>query len=228
MIYAVRPVHRTPLQYKYQNRPQFPHFYHNNPAIFDKIRNIPRNLWHFTSQLFPRYFRNVSASFWRDRLLSKLTPSCWRIYNNFFNQHSVFPRLIDPVFCFLKRVGPPVSYLGMVHYLSTVHYIFIGTSLETSILWRVKNPPFPAMYRWKYSGPCSNNEKALATTKIVVAQPKIAFFFDPPHAFLVRMRNAMNSFKRPGLLFGHGLLFFREASRRVYYLSMVYYSSMVH
>ena len=43
---------------------------------------------------------------------------------------TVFPRLIDPVFCFLKRVGPPVSYLGMVHYLSTVHYIFIGTSLE--------------------------------------------------------------------------------------------------
>ena len=68
MIYAVRLVHRTPLQYKYQNRPQFPQFYHNNPAIFDKIRNIPRNLWHFTSQLFPRYFRNVSASFWRDRL----------------------------------------------------------------------------------------------------------------------------------------------------------------
>ena len=60
------------LQYKYmymyQNRPQYsPQFYHNNPAIFDKIRNIPRNLWHFTSQLFPRYFRNVSASFWRDR-----------------------------------------------------------------------------------------------------------------------------------------------------------------
>ena len=68
MIYAVRPVHRTPLQYKYQNRPHFPQFYHNNPAIFDKIRNIARNLWHFTSQLFPRYFRNVSASFWRDRL----------------------------------------------------------------------------------------------------------------------------------------------------------------
>ena len=44
--------------------------------------------------------------------------------------NTVFPRLIDPVFCFLKRVGPPVSYLGMVHYLSTVHYIFIGTSLE--------------------------------------------------------------------------------------------------
>ena len=43
---------------------------------------------------------------------------------------TVFPRLIDPVFGFLKRAGPPVSYLGMVHYLSTVHYIFIGTSLE--------------------------------------------------------------------------------------------------
>ena len=67
MIYAVRLVHRTPLQYKYQNPLQFPQFYHNNPAIVDKIRNIPRNLWHFTSQLFPRYFRNVSASFWRDR-----------------------------------------------------------------------------------------------------------------------------------------------------------------
>ena len=72
MIYAVRLVHRTPLQYKYQNRPQFPQFYHNTPAIFDKIRNIPRNLWHFTSQLFPRYFRNVSASFWRDRLVRPL------------------------------------------------------------------------------------------------------------------------------------------------------------
>ena len=46
------------------------------------------------------------------------------------NTCTVFPRLIDPVFCFLKRVAPPVSYLGMVHYLSTVHYIFIGTSLE--------------------------------------------------------------------------------------------------
>ena len=44
--------------------------YHNNPAIFDKIRNIARNLWHFTSQLFPRYFRNVSASFWRDRYMA--------------------------------------------------------------------------------------------------------------------------------------------------------------
>ena len=56
----------TCIQYKYQNRPRFPQFYHNNPAIFDKIGNIPHNLWHFTSQLFPRYFRNVSASFWRD------------------------------------------------------------------------------------------------------------------------------------------------------------------
>ena len=48
MIYAVRLVHRTALQYKYQNRPQF---YHNNPT---NRGILPRNFFRDISEMSPQ------------------------------------------------------------------------------------------------------------------------------------------------------------------------------
>ena len=80
MIYAVRLINRTPLQYKYQIRAQFPQFYHNNPAIFAKIRNIPaicgilpRNFFHDISEMSPQF-----ANCWRDRfILGRFCSTFW-------------------------------------------------------------------------------------------------------------------------------------------------------
>ena len=155
---------------------------------------------------------------------------------------TVFPRLIDPVFGFFEEGWTPGLLFGhgplFEHGALYFHRHIAGNGgfLTRHIIELLYYYDVLKIHHFQQ---CADEnivdraqimklEKALATTKIVVAQPKIASFFDPPRAFLVRMRKAMNSNNRPGLLFGHGLLFFREASRRVYYLSMVYYSSMVH